>query len=82
MIESQGKPKAVLISYAEFEVVQQLREAERRRQALAQMEALAQRVAAHNQDLTPEAASEVADRFTREAIGEMVHEGKVTYQAG
>ena len=82
IIESRGKPRAVLISYAEFEAMQRLREAERRRKALEQLEALAQRVAARNQDLTEEAADELADRFARDAFSDMVHEGKIQHQAG
>jgi prevent-host-death family protein len=80
VIESRGKPKAVLISYAEFVSLRDLREAERRRQVLERLEDLAQRVAARNLDLTAEAAQGLADRFTREVIGEMLHEGKVAYQ--
>jgi prevent-host-death family protein len=80
VIESRGKPKAVLMSYAQFEVVEQLREAERRRQVLAQLEDLAQRVAARNQDLTAAAAQELADRFMREAVDDLIHEGKVAYR--
>jgi prevent-host-death family protein len=82
VIESRGQPKAVLISYTEFEVLQRLREAERRRQALAQLEALAERVAARNSDLTQPSAEELAERFTREVIGDIVGAGRATHQAG
>lgn len=81
IIESRGKPKAVLMSYAEFEQVQRLREEARRQQALERLEALAQRTAKRNQDLTPDAAEELADRFARDVIGDMIQEGKVQYSA-
>ena len=82
MIESQDKPESVLNSHAEFEVVQRMLEAERRRQALAQLDALAQRVAARNLDLTQTDAETLAERFTREIISDIVDEGRVTHQAG
>ena len=48
--------------------------------ALARLEALAERVGRRNQDLSQEEAEELADRFTREVIGEMIAEGKIKYE--
>ena len=80
VVESRGVPKAVILSYDAYEQFNELREEARRRELLAQLEELATRVQARNQDLTPKAAEELADRFTREVIAEMVAEGKLNYQ--
>lgn len=80
VVESRGRPKAVIIPYEAYEQFNELREHERRRQLLAQLEELAAQVQARNQDLTAEAADELADRFSREVIEEMVEEGKINYQ--
>ena len=40
IIQSHGEPKAVLISFTEFQKLAKLREQDRRRQALAEMERL------------------------------------------
>ena len=80
IIESRGLPKAVIMSYTEFEKVQRLREEARRRQALERLETLAQQVAARNQDLSLEDADDLADRFGREVIEGMAEQGKIRYQ--
>ena len=80
IIESRGQPKVVLIPFQEYEEIRALQEEERRRQALARLEALAERVGARNQDLSLKEAEELADRFTREVIEEMIEEGKLSYE--
>jgi len=80
IIEMRGRPKAVILRFEEYERVQQLREMARRQKALERLEALAERVGARNQDLTQEEADELADRFSREVIEEMIDEGKVRYK--
>lgn len=80
IVESRGRPKAVIIPYEAYEQFKELRGKARRRQLLAQLEELATQVQARNQDLTAEAAEELADRFSREVIEEMVEEGKINNQ--
>ena len=82
IIESRGQPTVVLIPFQEYEEIKALQEEERRRQALARLEALAERVGARNQDLSLKEAEELADRFTREVIEEMIEEGKLSYDRG
>jgi hypothetical protein len=41
---------------------------------------LRREVSARNQDLTEEQAAELADRFTRDVIDDMVREGKITFR--
>ncbi len=79
VIESHGKPKVALIPYADFEQFSIWQETQRRRQALDDLQQLARRVAAKNQDLSVSAGETLADRFTRDVIEEMIAEGKVKY---
>lgn len=80
IIESRGKPKAVLMSYAEFEEVQRLREDARRQDALRQLQALAERVSERNKDLNQESADALADRFVRDVIDDMTAEGTIRFE--
>lgn len=80
IVESRGKPKAVIMPFDDYEEYQRLREQARRRAVLARLEKLAETVGARNQDLTAEAADALADQFTREVIEEMIAEGKVQYE--
>ena len=82
VIQAHGKPKAVIVSYEAYQEFRRLREEARRREALQQLEALAQKVRERNRDLSPEEAGTLADRFVREVIEEMTHQGKVTFREG
>lgn len=79
IVEAQGKPRAVIMSFADYEVVQALREQARRQAALERLRALRTRVSARNQDLTEEQAMALADRFVRETTDEMAVEGTVRF---
>jgi prevent-host-death family protein len=79
IVEAHGKPHAVIMSYADYEAVQALREQARRREALERLRALRARVSARNQDLTEEQAMAFADQMTREAIDSLVRQGKVRF---
>ena len=68
IIESRGRPKAVLLSYPMYQEVQKIQEALRRERALAQMEALAATVQARNQDISPLEAEAAADRFVQDVV--------------
>ena len=80
IIEARGRPKAVLLSFEEYERINGLREKERRRAALERLDALAENIEARNRDLTLEEADALAERFGREVAGEMIREGKVRYK--
>jgi prevent-host-death family protein len=54
VVESRGRPKAVILPYAEYEAYLSMRENEQRRAALQHMEELAAIVQDKNQDMTPE----------------------------
>ena len=80
VVESRGRPKAVILPYAEYEAYLSMRENERRRAALQRMEELAAIVQEKNQDMTPERAEQLADEISRETIERMVEEGKVSFK--
>ena len=82
IIENHGQPRVVIMSFAEYEKVQVLKEQVRRQVALARLRAVRERVRERNADLTEEQALELADRFTRDVIDEMAVAGKIKFERG
>lgn len=80
IVESHGRPKAVILPYEEYETFLSLREKERRRDALRRLQKVAASVQGRSQDLTPEEAESLADEVTRETIDRMIGEGKISYE--
>jgi len=71
IVESRGEPKAVIISYQEYQKVLALREQARREEALRRLRALREEVQARNTDLTEEQAMALAVRFSKEVQAEL-----------
>ena len=67
VVQDNGQPRVAIISMGEFDRLQGRIDPERRQRALADLRALRDRVRARaaNQNLTPEQAEEIADRFVR-----------------
>lgn len=80
IVESRGRPKAVILSYAEYETFLSLREREQRRAALQRLEELAAMVRARNEDLSPGESEQLANEVSRETIERMVEDGKVSFK--
>lgn len=80
VIESRGRPKAVILPYTEYEAYLSMREKEQRRTALKRLEELAAIIQAQNQDMSPDAAEQLSDEISRETIERMVKEGKVSFK--
>ncbi len=82
IVESQGKPKAVLLSYAAFQDVEKLREEKRRTDVLARLRALNEEIAAanRNSDLSEEEIDALAEEISQEAIARLVERGELTFQ--
>jgi prevent-host-death family protein len=80
VVESRGKPKAVILPYAEYEHYLSLRKREQRRLALQRLDKLAAAVRARNQDLAPDKVEQIADETSRETIERMAEEGKVSFK--
>jgi prevent-host-death family protein len=79
IIENHGKPRAVIMSYGEYETVQRLREQARRQAALDQLERLRERASARNADLTDEQAQDLADQIARDVIENLAARGEIRF---
>jgi prevent-host-death family protein len=71
VVESHGKPKVAVISYAEFEEFRELKEKRRREDLLRRFDALTDRLERHATDLTREDADDLAIRAGREINAEL-----------
>lgn len=80
IVESYGKPKAVIMSISEFKEVEELRDQKRRADALRDLRALREQVSERNRDLTEQQIEELANRFSREMIDDMAAEGKIVFE--
>jgi len=80
VVESRGKPRVVIVPFEAFEEYKRFREQARREAAFKRLAEIAQEVQAKNEDLSPEAADELAEEITREAVNHLVAKGKVTFQ--
>ncbi len=81
IVESRGEPAVVIMSYSEYEKMQELKEQQRRKNALQSLRTLRESVRAQNQDITiEEQALQVADQLSRDMIGNLVKKGKVRFE--
>ncbi len=80
IVESHGEPRAVIISFDEYEKLQGLREQQRRREALDKLRQLKAEVSSRNQDLTEAQAYELADQISREAINNLAVQGEIRFE--
>src|SRR5690606_38145634 len=81
IIESRGRPKVAILSYAEDQEFLALREQARRTEAFRQLEELAETIRARNADLTRDEAEELVDEISRDAIQRGIDKGKVVFQS-
>jgi prevent-host-death family protein len=80
VVESHGKPQVAVIS---FERYQELRALEARAEQEADLRWLREFEASYdgrNDDLTVEQIEELADRFSREFVDDLVAEGKIRFE--
>ncbi len=82
IVERHGRPTAVLMSYAAYAELRALRELDDRRrdEALAQLLALEESIAAQNHDITEEEAIAFADQLSHEMIDDMAVRGEITFE--
>lgn len=80
IVEVHGKPKTVMISFGEYQQVQEMREQQRRVEAVERLKALQRRQAERNKDLSEEEVHELADRFSKEFINDLVAEVKISFE--
>lgn len=81
VIESRGEPKGVVLSYAEYQKLLALREQARRKEALRQLEVLAEQIWAGTADLSVEEVEQLAEEISQETMQRMIKEGKVRFQS-
>ena len=80
IVESHGEPTAVIISFAEYQRLRELREQARRKTALETLRELRQRTLASNADLSPGEADALADAFSRDLVDDLVSRGQVRFE--
>jgi prevent-host-death family protein len=77
IVENRGAPAAAIISIAEYEQLQVLKEKARREEALAGLRQLRAQIQERNKDLTLEEADAIADEITRDAINSLIAKGTI-----
>jgi len=80
IVENHGTPQVVLLPYSEYEELKTLKEHARRQAALERLRQLAREVQAQNEGITLAEADRVADEMTREAIDNLVQQGKIRFE--
>ncbi|MBI4317331.1 MAG: type II toxin-antitoxin system Phd/YefM family antitoxin [Chloroflexi bacterium] len=80
IIESRGEPKVVLMPFAEYVQTKEIKEEVRKRDALATLRELRERVRSRSQDLSQEEADALANRFSREIVEDLVKEGQIEFE--
>ena len=81
VVKSRGEPKVVILSYSEYQEFLALREQARRKEALRELELLAEQIWAQTSDLSEEEVEQLAEEISQETIQRMVKEGKVRFQS-
>lgn len=80
IVESHGKPKAVIISIEAYEEMLQLREQKRRAEALAELRALRDEVQGRNPSMRAAEADALAERASREIVDDLAAAGAVSFE--
>ncbi len=81
IVESRGEPTVVIMPFAEYERVNDLREQDRINQAFARLQKARDEVRAQNPDITTEEqALAVADEIARAVIDRLVETGQVRFE--
>ncbi|HYP41205.1 MAG TPA: type II toxin-antitoxin system prevent-host-death family antitoxin [Chloroflexia bacterium] len=81
IIENRGEPAVVIMSYTEYKKVKQLKEEQRRKDALQRLRALREEVRSRNQDITTdEQAMQIADQFGHDLADNLVKNGEVSFE--
>lgn len=79
IIQNRGRAEVVMIPYEDYDLLQAARERRRRRQAVAELQEIAQAVQIANAPMTEEEAEALADEVVRTAIENLQQEGKVQF---
>lgn len=80
VIENRGQAEAVIIPFADYDLLQEARERRRRQQAVMALKQIALEVSGRNEAMSEGEAQEVADELTTEAITNLAGQGKLLFQ--
>jgi prevent-host-death family protein len=80
IIQNRGEAEAVIIPFTDYDLLQEARERRRRQQVIAELKQIAQEVGARNQEMTTAEAAEISDEISREAINNLINQGKVVFE--
>jgi len=79
IVEYHGAPRAVIISFAEYEELRHLKEEARRREALDRLRQARDQAIARNLDLSEKEIETSSDRFAHELIDDLASEGTLSF---
>lgn len=80
VIQNRGRAEAVIIPYADYELLKVAREKRRRQQAIAELHQIAREIGLNNETLSDEEVDKIAKEVSDEAIETLVEQGKVHFQ--
>ncbi|MBE2223325.1 MAG: type II toxin-antitoxin system Phd/YefM family antitoxin [Anaerolineae bacterium] len=80
VIQNRGAAEAVLIPIADYELLQEARERQRRQHAIAELRKIAQDIGARNPQLSQAEADDIANEVMAETIDNLRQQGKVNFQ--
>lgn len=80
IIENRGRAKAVLIPFADYELLQEAREKQRKAAAIAELKQIAAEVRSRVKNINADKAEALADEVTREAISSITENGDINFE--
>jgi prevent-host-death family protein len=80
VIQNRGRAEAVIIPFADYELLQEAREQRRRRQAIAELHQIAREIEAQNETLSEQEANTIAEEIVSDAIKNLADQKKVAFQ--
>ena len=80
IVQSRGQSKVVIIPFVDYALLQEARERTRKREAIEELRAIAQRIRVANPDITANEADRIGKDVTREAIENLVKKGEVIFE--
>jgi len=80
VIRNRGRAEAVIIPFADYELLQTAREKRRRQQAIAELHQIAREIEAQNQTLSEQEADLIVEDVVSETIKNLIDQKKATFQ--
>lgn len=80
IIESHGKPAAVVIPVEQYDRLKAQKEQERRDKAIQTLRQIRAESLERNKDLTPEEGEALAERFSQDIVEALARKGKIRFE--